>query len=70
MGRVSKSSIPSLGSPMSSCPLSLPSGAGKTGQPLGKEIVFYPLYSLASFVKDKVSTGVLSEVTRMGTKPV
>ena len=32
----------------------LTSGAGKTGQPLVKEIVFNPLYILASFVKDKV----------------
>ena len=35
--------------------ISLTSGAGKTGQPLVKEIVFSPLYILASFVKDKVS---------------
>ena len=34
------------------------SGAGKTGQPLVKEIVFSPLYILASFVEDKVSIGV------------
>ena len=38
--------------------ISLKSGAGKTGQPLVKEIVFTPLYILASFVKDKVSIGV------------
>src|SRR5574340_1100570 len=37
--------------------ISLTSGAGKTGQPLVKEIVFNPLYILASFVKDKVSIG-------------
>ena len=37
--------------------ISLTSGAGKTGQPLVKEIVFSPLYILASFVKDKVSIG-------------
>ena len=37
--------------------ISLTSGAGKSGQPLVKEIVFNPLYILASFVKDKVSTG-------------
>ena len=37
--------------------ISLTSGAGTTGQPLGKEIVFDPLYSLASFVEDKVSIG-------------
>ena len=36
---------------------SLISGAGKTGQPLVKEVVFFPLYILASFVKDKVSIG-------------
>ena len=35
--------------------ISLTSGAGKTGQPLVKEIVFNLLYILASFVKDKVS---------------
>ena len=35
--------------------ISLTSGAGKTGQPLVKEIVFNPLYILASFVEDKVS---------------
>ena len=35
--------------------ISLTSGAGKTGQPLVKEIVFNPLYILVSFVKDKVS---------------
>ena len=38
--------------------ISLTSGAGKTGQPLVKEIVFNLLYILASFVKDKVSIGV------------
>ena len=38
--------------------ISLTSGAGKTGQPLVKEIVFSPSYILASFVKDKVSIGV------------
>ena len=37
---------------------SLTSGAGKTGQPLVKEIVFSPLYILASFFRDKVSIGV------------
>ena len=37
--------------------ISLTSGAGKTGQPLVKEFVFPPLYILASFVKDKLSTG-------------
>ena len=37
--------------------ISLTSGAGKTGQPLVKEIVFSPLYILASFFKDKVSIG-------------
>ena len=37
--------------------VSLTSGAGKTGQPLVKDIVFSPLYILASFVKDKVSIG-------------
>ena len=36
---------------------SLTSGAGKTGQPLVKEIAFSPLYILTSFVKDKVSIG-------------
>ena len=35
--------------------ISLTNGAGKTGQPLVKEIVFSPLYIPASFVKDKVS---------------
>ena len=38
--------------------ISLTSGAGKTGQPLVKEIIFNPLYILASFVKNKVSIGV------------
>ena len=38
--------------------ISLTSGAGKTGQPLVKEIAFNPLYILASFVEDKVSIGV------------
>ena len=38
--------------------ISLTSGAGKTGQPLVKEIVFSPLYILASFVEDKVSIDV------------
>ena len=38
--------------------ISLTNGAGKTGQPLVKEIVFSPLYIPASFVKDKVSIGV------------
>ena len=37
--------------------ISLTSGAGKTGQPLVNEIVFSPLYILASLVKDKVSIG-------------
>ena len=37
--------------------ISLTSGAGKTGQPLVKEIVFSPLYILASFVREKVSIG-------------
>ena len=37
--------------------ISLTSGAGKTGQPLVEEIVFSPMYILASFVKDKVSIG-------------
>ena len=37
--------------------ISLTSGAGKTGQPHVKEIVFSPLYILASFFKDKVSIG-------------
>ena len=37
--------------------ISLTSGAGKTGQPLIKEIVFSPLEILASFVKDKMSIG-------------
>ena len=37
--------------------ISLTSGAAKTGQPLVKEIVFCPLYIVASFVKDKVSIG-------------
>ena len=36
----------------------LTSGAGKTGQPLVKEIVFFLLYMFAFFVKDKMSTDV------------
>ena len=37
---------------------SLTSGIGKTGQPLVKEVVFFPLYILASFVEDKVTIGL------------
>ena len=37
--------------------ISLTNGAGKTSQPFVKEVVFNPLYILASLVKDKVSIG-------------
>ena len=44
--------------------ISLTSGAGKTSQPLVKEIDFSPFYILASFVKDKVSMLLLLLLSR------
>ena len=37
---------------------SIPSGSPVFSAPLVKEVVFFPLYILASFVEDKVSIGL------------